>query len=172
MSCAEALALAKKVGGPRHSLIPRRHLVGRPQTIDEQAAAHRRRRIQERHHRPGRAVMAVSELLRLIVDADTSGAVRGINQLGAVSKRELSKSEQSIPDQCPRTRRIGDAPSIRRPHGIVAGPPASVSSCSLGASRTSIRRRPPNGIATACPRGHRTACHPEPRCRRREGERT
>lgn len=40
--------------------------------------------------------MAVSELLRLVVDADTRGAVQGMERLGATASRELTRAEKSL----------------------------------------------------------------------------
>ncbi|HZM40879.1 MAG TPA: hypothetical protein VFB94_17285, partial [Acidimicrobiales bacterium] len=40
--------------------------------------------------------MAFTEALRLVVDADTRGAVQGIERLGATADRELGKSEKSM----------------------------------------------------------------------------
>lgn len=40
--------------------------------------------------------MAFTEALRLVVDADTRGAVRGVEKLGSTAARELSKSEKSL----------------------------------------------------------------------------
>jgi len=40
--------------------------------------------------------MAFTEALRLVVDADTRGAVQGIEKLGATADRELGKSEKSM----------------------------------------------------------------------------
>lgn len=40
--------------------------------------------------------MAFTEALRLVIDADTSGAVRGIERVGQVSDRELSRSKENI----------------------------------------------------------------------------
>jgi len=40
--------------------------------------------------------MAFSEALRLVVDADTRGAVQGIERLGATADRELSRSEKRL----------------------------------------------------------------------------
>jgi len=40
--------------------------------------------------------MAFTEALRLVIDADTRGAVQGLEKLGATADRELSKSEQRL----------------------------------------------------------------------------
>src|SRR5262245_34008358 len=40
--------------------------------------------------------MAFTEALRLVVDADTRGAIQGIEKLGATADRELGKSEKSL----------------------------------------------------------------------------
>jgi hypothetical protein len=40
--------------------------------------------------------MAFTEALRLIIDADTRGAVRGIQQVGATTERELGRSQKSL----------------------------------------------------------------------------
>jgi len=40
--------------------------------------------------------LAITEALRLVIDADTRGAVRGVEQLGKTTERELSRSEKSL----------------------------------------------------------------------------
>jgi len=40
--------------------------------------------------------LAFTEALRLVVDADTRGAVQGVERLGRTAERELSRSEQSL----------------------------------------------------------------------------
>ncbi len=40
--------------------------------------------------------MAISELLRLVIDADTQGAVRGIETVGRTADREFTKAEKSM----------------------------------------------------------------------------
>lgn len=40
--------------------------------------------------------MAVSELLRLVVEADTRGAVQGMEKVGSTAQRELSRSQQNL----------------------------------------------------------------------------
>jgi len=40
--------------------------------------------------------VALTETLRLLIDADTRGAVQGVERLGSTTQRELSKSQQSL----------------------------------------------------------------------------
>lgn len=40
--------------------------------------------------------MAITEALRLVIDADTRGAVQGIEKVGSTADRELSRSEKSL----------------------------------------------------------------------------
>jgi hypothetical protein len=40
--------------------------------------------------------MAITEVLRLLIDADTRGAVQGVEGLGRTAERELSRSEKSL----------------------------------------------------------------------------
>lgn len=51
--------------------------------------------------------MAITEALRLVVDADTRGAVRGVENLGRTAERELSRSEKSLDKWGSRLTNVG-----------------------------------------------------------------